>query len=81
MSTVYGVRVTSYAQKTDAGLEGIKHVIKENSVVTVDASPTALSSTFAFVHGATLYKKPSNSTLWTVTDVNALQCGFDSVAM
>jgi hypothetical protein len=76
ISKVFAVRVGLYAHKTDAGLAQVKPVVKENSVVTAQAAQALSTSGFA-LYGPALYVKPSNSGLWSGTDVNNLQVGAE----
>lgn len=79
-NTVYGVQVLVNAQKTDAGARGLKTVVKENSVVTVEATDHPLSVTYTQYQGPLLAVKPSNSAVWAPTDVNAMQAGVECEA-
>lgn len=76
ITTVYGVQVSLYAIKTDAGAALIKPVVKENSTVTSQTSQ-AIGTTYAPLHGALLAVRPSDSAVWTATDVNNLQAGVE----
>lgn len=80
-ANVYGVRVSTWSQKTDAGLMGVTHLVKENGVVTGDAAPRALSTTFGGTSSTTWWRRPSDNALWTPTDINALQAGQEATAM
>jgi hypothetical protein len=72
--TVYAIRVALYANKSDAGPAQVKPLVKENSVVTV-ASAQGLALTAAAIFGPLRAVRPSDSAVWTTTDVNALQAG------
>ena len=75
IGAVYGVREKIFCQKMDAGLAGLKPVIKENSVVTVDTSASPPSGGYGGVFGSLKTVRPSDSAAWTVTDINNLQIG------
>lgn len=77
VGTVYAVRETLYATKTDSGLVSIKPTIKENSVVTTDAAQALAVGQYGPVLGTMKAVRPSDSAVWTVTDINALQIGED----
>lgn len=72
---IYGVRVGLYCTKTDSGIATLKPVIKENSTVTVQAAQALAVGSWNAIWGAILAVKPSNSTVWGVSDVNGLQAG------
>lgn len=74
---VLAIRGGFYAQKTDAGAASVKHLVKENSVVTA-GSTKALSTTYAGYWSEILKLKPSNGTVFAVSDVNAMQAGVES---
>jgi hypothetical protein len=75
--TALGVRVGAYALKTDAGAASVKTLIKENSVVTAD-SAHPLTVSYAGYFSGFYWKRPSDSSLWTVSDVNGMQAGVEN---
>jgi hypothetical protein len=74
IATVYAVRESLYAAKSDAGAVSIKPSIKENSTVT-SATSQAPSTSYSIMCGPMYAVKPSNSAVWSTTDINALQAG------
>lgn len=75
--TVFAVRPTLYAAKTDAGAASIKPVIRESGgTVTVDSTATPLSVTYAPYWGTLRKTKPGGGA-WTISDVNGLQLGVE----
>lgn len=76
---VYGVRLSLYGLKSDAGASSVKPLVKE-SVGTITAQTAQpLSTTAGAVCGPFLFTKPSASTTpWTSTDINGLQAGAES---
>lgn len=77
IGTVYAVREGIYAQKSDSGLMQIKPVIKENSTVTSDSAQTLAAGSWLSAWGDMKAVKPSNSGVWTQTDLDALQVGVE----
>lgn len=77
IAAVYAVRVHVIASKTDSGLALIKPVIKENSVVTADSSQPLTVGQFTQLSSILWPRKPSGPSLWTSSDVNALQAGVE----
>lgn len=77
-TTVFAVRTSVYAQKSDAGSSSIQITAKENATTT-PAAANALSTSWTAIHDPILAVRPSDSGLWTVSDVNSLQVGVDLV--
>lgn len=75
--TVYAIRQTAYAAKTDAGTAVLRLCLKENATVTTGAA-NALPTTYSGVRDVMRKVKPSNGTVFTPADVNALQAGFEA---
>lgn len=75
LNNVYAVRVGLYVTKTDVGNITVKPLIKENSVVTADTAQAAVAGQFTSVYGPLKAVRPSDSALWTQTDINNLQIG------
>jgi hypothetical protein len=71
---VYAVQVSSYDQKSDAGLRSIAHVVRVASTNYAGADITeALGS---FIGHATMWEQnPATSAQWNVAAVNALEAG------
>jgi hypothetical protein len=76
VALVYGVRVSLYALKSDAGAALVKPVLKENGVVTASVAQ-GLSTAAAAVHGPMIMAKPSDGSVFAPSDVNALQIGVE----
>jgi hypothetical protein len=77
IATVYAVRESLYALKSDAGTALIKPLIKENAVVTSETGQ-GLGITAGTVCGIHRWVRPSDSAVWTTSDINALQAGLRS---
>lgn len=77
IGAVYGVRESIYVTKVDIGTGSVKPVLKENSVVTADTAQSPASGSWVGVHGAMKAVRPSDSAVWTATDVNNLQIGVE----
>lgn len=73
-SSVVAVQAGAYVSKSDAGAAGIKTLIRENATDTVSPSYT-LSTSWEAMFGVLRCLKPSDSTLWSVADVNATEVG------
>ncbi len=77
---IYGLRVGGYVQKSDAGAAGIKMGIRESGgTVTLDGT-YPLSTTWTGTYSDAKYVKPSDSSLWTVSDVNGLEAGAETTS-
>jgi hypothetical protein len=75
---VYGVRVSHYSLKSDAGASSVKTLVKESGGTITAQSAKALSTTAAAYAGEFLFTKPSAPTTpWTAADVNGLQAGVE----
>jgi hypothetical protein len=76
-SSVLGISQTMIAQKTDAGAAEIKHAIKTGGTIYYSSNITTPASWGAFVRMLEL--NPGTSALWTTSDVDSLQAGFEIV--
>lgn len=74
---VYGIQVGIYAAKSDAGASSLKTLIKESSGLVSAGAVQTLSTSWASYFGSLRTVKPSDSTPFTVGDVNALQIGVE----
>lgn len=76
-SSVYGVAVTSYVSKDAPGTASIASLVRMSSTDYVNAMPQALSASWTAV--TDLYNaRPSDSGVWTTTDVNNAEFGVQT---
>ncbi len=75
--TVYGLRVGTYSQKTDAGAANIKTVLRESGGGVTLSGAKALSTTFSPLYGDLVCLK-SGGGLWSASDVSAMQAGMET---
>jgi len=75
VGTVFAVQQSLYASKSDAGVAPLKPALKENSTVTLDSSVGLAFGSWVTYWGQMRAVRPSDSALWTATDINNLQIG------
>lgn len=80
IGTVYAIRTNAYVSKSDAGLAGIKTILRESSGTLTDDAVTALSTTWAYIFGGIRATRPGTTSPWTPADINALQIGVEATA-
>src|ERR1700741_1139332 len=69
--TIYGLMVSSYAQKSDGGDVSLKNVVK-SGVTALASAAKALVTTYLPV-SSILETNPDTTTAWTVSDVNGME--------
>ena len=75
-SAVYSVSVNNWIKKTDAGARGYAPVVRIGST---DYPGTEVSLTDSYTLRSQYYDvKPSDSTTWSASDVNAAEFGFEA---
>lgn len=74
---VYGVQLSLYAKKADAGSASISPVLRDG-VTDVVQSSTGLSTSWGLYYGPQVTKRPSNGAVFTAADINALQIGAET---
>jgi hypothetical protein len=74
-AAIYAVRGCLYAEKTDSGIASLKPVMKENATVTVESAQGLVVGTYGAITSTMRAVKPSDSTVWSASDINALQVG------
>lgn len=79
IGAVYGVQTSLYAAKSDAGAVTMKPTIKESGGTVTSDTAVSPGTTFGPFHGTMRMVRPSDSAVWTASDVNALQAGVEVV--
>jgi hypothetical protein len=75
--SVMGVRAVAKTAKSGAGAAGMSVMIRENGTDTYSSS-VPLSTSFSWQGDVVREVKPSNSSAWTISDVNAMEIGVRS---
>lgn len=75
--SVVGVRAVAKTAKSGAGAAGMSVMLRENSTDTFSPS-VPLSTSFSWQGDLVREVKPSDSTAWTISDVNAMEIGVRS---
>jgi hypothetical protein len=76
IGTVYAVRTTAIAKKSDAGVASLK-VVDRSGGTNYYGPTTALNAGDTSVPGAIRTVDPATSAAWTVSGVNALEAGVE----
>jgi hypothetical protein len=75
--SVIAVQPVVIASKSDTGAASIKTMLRETGGTNTTDTAAALSTSWAAYSGAIRGVKPSDGTLWAVSDVNALEAGAE----
>jgi hypothetical protein len=77
VGTIYGVQNNVIAKKTDASAISLKPAIKSGATVYYGSSVSLATSDITLKDLREV--DPSTSAQWTLTNVNALEAGFEVV--
>ncbi len=76
--SIAGVTVHCYAEKTDAGPRSIRFFIRSGGVDYF--SPNFALTTAYLYYSYTWETNPATSSAWLISEVNAIECGYDVVS-